>query len=228
MFPWDGVIPQQDLAAFRRAPDPIEGPPRAGSRPALLIVDMTRMFVDAAYPSGCAAGAAAVAANVELLQCARQNRLQVFFTRAYASPEHNPTDAERGLWKHGPLGGSGLPPGDVIVDALAPLPNETVINKGSKPSAFFGTQLLSMLIALRVDTLIVTGISTSGCVRATVLDGFQYNLHMIVPHEATADRSAISHKVSLFDLHMKYASVTTLGSTMAYIRSVADPGAAGR
>ena len=217
MFPWDDIITADTLAAFRRPPEAMDAPLRFGTRPALLIVDMTRMFVDDAYPSGCPDTSGAVMANLSLLACARENGVPVFFTKAYADPLHAPTSAEQGLWKHGPLDVPGLPPGDSIIEELEPLASETIITKGSKPSAFFGTTLMPMLTALRVDTVIVTGISTSGCVRATALDAFQNNLHAIVPHEATADRSAISHKVNLFDLHMKYASVRNLGPVLDFL-----------
>jgi len=217
MFPWDGLIPEGDLAAFRALPAPLDAAPRAGDRPALIMVDMTRMFVDARYPSGCRTGPGAVEAARRILERARARGAPVFFTKSYADPEHEPTPAERGLWKHGSLAVPGLPPGDVIVDALAPRAGETIITKGSKPSAFFGTSLIAMLIAAGIDTLIVTGISTSGCVRATVLDAFQYNLYVVVAFEATADRSSVSHRVSLFDMHMKYASVTSSAAVVDYL-----------
>ncbi len=222
MFPWDDVITPKTLAAFRRPPEPMDAPLTSGNRPALIVIDMTRMFVDADYPSGCSGTDNAVKANATLLQSARDNGVPVFFTKAYADPLHVPTSAEQGLWKHGSLDVPGLPPGDCIVEQLTPLASETIVTKGSKPSAFFGTTLMAMLTALRVDTVIVTGISTSGCVRATALDGFQNNLHVIVPHEATADRSAISHKVSLFDLHMKYASVRDLAPVLAFLDRTAS------
>jgi maleamate amidohydrolase len=95
-----------------------------------------------------------------------------------------------------------------------------VINKGSKPSGFFGTPLASYLVHAGVDTVIVTGMTTSGCVRATVLDAFQNNFHVIIPHECSADRSQISHKVNLFDMHMKYADVISLEETVEYLDSV--------
>lgn len=217
MFPWDELISEDDLAAFRAVPAPLDVAPRAGRRPALLLVDMTRMFVDANYPSGCRTGPAAVEAARQILERARARDVPVFFTKGYADPEHAPTPAERGLWKHGSLAVPGLAPGDVIVDTLAPRACETVIAKGSKPSAFFGTSLIAMLIACGIDTVIVTGISTSGCVRATVLDAFQYNLYVIVAFEATADRSNVSHRVSLFDMHMKYASVSSTAAVLAYL-----------
>ena len=225
MFPWDDAIPSDDLAAFRRPPEFMDAEPIAGDAPALVIVDMTRMFVHSDYPSGCPGTADAVEANMRLLKVAREQGLPVFFTKAYADLLHEPTLAEQGLWKHGSLQVEGLPPGDVIIEELAPLPHETIVYKGSKPSALFGTSLMAMLTALKVDTVVVTGISTSGCVRATALDAFQHNLHVVIPHEATADRSQISHKVNLFDLHMKYASVRSTAKVCDYLKSVERPNA---
>lgn len=221
-MPWASVVPQEDLAALGAAFDAPDRPLSAGDRPALLVVDMTREFVDSAYPTGFGAtGWPAAKAIQSLLAVARARSVPVFFTKNYPDPRHRPTAAERGRWKTKTRGGDALaddvPPGDCIVDVLEPLPGEIVIDKKHKPSAFFGTPLASYLVHCRCDTVIVTGMVTSGCVRATVLDAFQYNFHCIVPYECTADRSQISHKVSLFDLHMKYADVTTLDETISYL-----------
>ncbi len=86
----------------------------------------------------------------------------------------------------------------------------------SKPSAFFGTPLASMLTYLGVDTLVVTGMVTSGCVRATVVDAFSHNYRVVVPIECVADRSATSHQVNLFDMDMKYADVLPLADVLAH------------
>ena len=220
MFPWDDVMPAADLAAFRRPPEAMDAPPIAGKRPALIIVDMTRMFVNEAYPSGCPNTRGTVEANRVLLKSARARKIPVFFTKSYADPLHEPTSAERGLWKHGPLGVEGLPPGDVIVEELAPLADETIVTKGSKPSAFFGTSLMAMLTALRVDTAIVTGISTSGCVRATAVDSCQSGFRPVVVREAVGDRSQAAHDQSLFDLDAKYADVMGLDDVLAYLETV--------
>lgn len=218
--PWSDVIPEEDLAAFHGGASTIERPLDVGSRPALVIVDMTRAFVDSAYSTGWSpTGLPAVAANKALLDAARAASVPVFFTKSFDDPQHTPSPAERGRWKpsQGTKFDPSLPPGDVIVDELTPREGETVINKQLKPSAFSGTQLSSLLVFLGVDTVLVTGMTTSGCVRATVLDAFQSNLRVVVPHEACADRSQISHKVSLFDLHMKYADVVSLDSAVNYL-----------
>lgn len=221
--PWDGVVPAEDLDAFVGGAGRANRALSAGSVPALVVVDMTRAFVDSRYPTGFSrTGAPAVAHNVVLLAAARAARVPVFFTKAYATEDHNPTAAERLGWKQTREGrvfefAPGLPPGDVIVDELAPLPGETVVCKGGRPSAFFGTALASYLIHAGCDTVIVSGMTTSGCVRATVLDAFQFNFACVVPYECTADRSQVSHAVSLFDLHMKYADVVSLDETLAYL-----------
>jgi nicotinamidase-related amidase len=87
-----------------------------------------------------------------------------------------------------------------------------------KPSVFFGTQLESMLTYDGVDTLVVTGMTTSGCVRATVVDAFSYNYRVLIPQECVADRSQISHEISLFDMNMKYTDVTTLEETVELLQ----------
>ena len=227
-YPWSDVIPEADIAAFYGGASTIDRPLDVGVRPALLIVDMTRAFVDSAYSTGWSpTGGPAVASNRALLDAARQGAVPVFLTKGFEDPSHSPSPAERGRWKasQGTRNDPSLPPGDVIVDELTPRAGETVVCKQLKPSAFSGTQLSSLLFFLQVDTLIVTGMTTSGCVRATVLDAFQLNLRVIVPHEACADRSQISHKVSLFDMHMKYADVVSLDAAIDYLAcvSVARP-----
>lgn len=222
--PWDGIIPEADVLSFRKDSEFVDRPISAGTRPALVIVDMTRAFVDSAYPTGWSeTGYPAAEANRKLLDAARETGIPVYFTKAYPYADYLATPAQRGMWKMGKRQAAdpSLPPGDVIVDILTPRPGETVIDKGSKPSGFFGTPLPSLLIYEKVDTVIVTGMTTSGCVRATVTDAFQYNYNVIVPHECSADRSQVSHAVSLFDLHMKYADVVSTDATIEYLASVA-------
>jgi maleamate amidohydrolase len=219
-FPWDGVIPDADIASFAGGHGTIERPLRVGERPALLIVDMTYNFVDSRYPTGWSpTGEPAVAANAQLLRHARMSGTPVIFSKMFEDPEHEATAGEGGRWKPSQSAAADptLPPGDVIVPDLDPQRGELVLAKGFKPSAFFGTTLASWLIYEHVDTLIITGMSTSGCVRATALDAFQYNFHVVVPHEACADRSQISHQVTLFDLHMKYADVAPVRQVCDYL-----------
>lgn len=222
--PWSDVIPKDDLNSFGRAFDPEFRPMTAGIHPVVIVVDLTREFVDDAYPTGWGAtGWPAVKANATLLEGARAAGLPIFFTKAYENPEHQPKPAERGPWKSNvvrPERAPSTPPGDVIVDDLTPLDSEIVIYKAGRPSGFAGTRLASLMIYAGADTAIVTGMTTSGCVRATVLDAFMSNFNVIVPFECVADRSQISHKVSLFDMHMKYADVVSLEETLDYVMNL--------
>jgi len=225
--PWDGVIPAEDIEAFGPAFELQYRPMSAGTRPAVIVVDMTREFVDSTYPTGFSpTGVPAVAAIAALLEVARNANLPIFYTKSFADPNYKPRPAELGRWKMlaNPAGAArpeSLPPGDVIVDELAPQPEDIVFNKGFRPSAFNSTQLGPCMVHAECDTAIVTGMTTSGCVRATLLDAFQSGFHCILPFECVADRSQLSHKVNLFDMHMKYADVISLDETIDYIEKLA-------
>jgi nicotinamidase-related amidase len=190
---------------------------------------MVRECVDDAYPIGCSrAGIPAVQATERLLWAARELGVPVFFTKDWPDPEFQMTAAEHGLWKGSGEGADqGLPPGDVIVESLTPRPGEVVIHKGSKPSGFFGTPLASYLTFHGVDTTIITGMLTSVCVRATAVDAFQHNYRVVIPYECVADPCQISHRVSLFDLHMKHADVVSLAETLEYLDRVVSSGQSG-
>jgi maleamate amidohydrolase len=222
-YPWDGAIPDDDLERYRASGyGTHERPIDAGLQPCVVVVDMTREFVDSRYPTGYGeTGWPAVEAITRLLEAARELSLPVFFTKGYEAGQV-PTPSQRGRWKttgRRPPDPS-LPPGDVIVDELAPRPGEVVIHKHHKPSGFFGTELASLLVYEGVDTVVVTGMTTSGCVRATAVDAFSYNFDVVIPHECVADRSQISHKVNLLDLHMKYADVASLDAVIDYLQQV--------
>jgi nicotinamidase-related amidase len=188
-----------------------------GARAAVLVVDMTRAFTEDRFPLGCtAAGVPCAAAIRTLLEAVRPLGVPVLYTRydAFAA------DAQWGRWLDK---GTGAEPDSLmrgpeaheIADAVKPAAADIVITK-SKPSAFFGTPLASMLTYLGVDTVVVTGMVTSGCVRATVIDAFSHNYRVIVPLECVADRSATSHQVNLFDIDMKYADVLPLTEVLAH------------
>jgi nicotinamidase-related amidase len=108
-----------------------------------------------------------------------------------------------------------------IVEQAAPLPGEVVLKKNS-PSAFFGTPLAAHLIGEGIDTLLVCGESASGCVRATVVDGCSYRLHMIVVEECVYERHEASLAMSLFDMDQKYGDVISLSAALDWLKGDTD------
>jgi nicotinamidase-related amidase len=106
-----------------------------------------------------------------------------------------------------------------FVEQIAPKPGDILLPK-RHASAFFGTPMASYLIDLGIDTLIVVGCTTSGCVRATVADGFSYNFRVVVPVECVYDRSQTAHAVNLFDMHYKYADVLPLDEVLEFVSTL--------
>ena len=111
--------------------------------------------------------------------------------------------------------------GNEVVEQIRPEPQDIYFVK-DKPSAFHGTHLLDYLIYLGADTVVTTGTTTSGCVRASAVDAAQYNYRSIVPEECVWDRSMISHKVNLLDIQMKYGDVKKTAEVIAYFESLPD------
>jgi maleamate amidohydrolase len=174
-----------------------------GDRPALLIVDMIKGFTDPVCPLGCDCPDV-VAANATLLDEFRRRGLPVFFTTVVY---HNHEQARVFRARIEAL--NVLTPDSdwVKVDErLAPLPGEPLLEK-QWASAFHKTDLDAQLRELGVDSLVVTGLTTSGCVRASVVDGLQYDYRVVVPEEAVGDRNSQAHEANLFDMHAKYADV---------------------
>lgn len=207
---WDDVIPDSDKRMFTKAG--MGGTLGFGEKPAVVVVDMTYGFADSRYPLGASEmGVPTAGAIRRLLEGARSKQLPIFFT----TPTDRVSPAQKGHWKMNPNLPSepGLPGPNEILEELGPMEGEVVIRK-LRPSAFFGTSLVDMLIFHKVDTLVVTGMTTSGCVRATVVDAFSYNFRVVVPQECSGDRAVVSHKVSLFDMHMKYADVVPLEAVL--------------
>ena len=189
-----------------------------GERPAVVVIDYYKAFTDEKSPYG-SNYKAQLQETHRILTAARKARIPVFFTVAGFKPDS--PDANR-LWmmKQPPMG-EFFAPGSPWVEVdpiLERQPDEPVIIK-KYASAFFGTDLLSRLNAARVDTVILTGCVTSGCVRATAVDGISYEFRVIVVEEAVGDRSELSHQVSLADMDAKYADVVSLDSVLEYLAS---------
>lgn len=207
-----------------------------GRSPAVLVVDVTYGFTGDApepimqgierYPTHCGEQAwPAMEAMNLLLDEARRGKVPVFYSR----PEYLPDGSDLGSWSWKLADVSSAMAVDrranEITALVAPQAGDVVIAK-KKPSAFFGTPLVSLLLDRGVDQLLVVGCVTSGCVRATVLDAFSYNLRVAVVQEGTFDRVALSHEMALFEMDAKYADVVPLQPTLAYLRGLAQTGGA--
>ena len=188
-----------------------------GALPAVLVVDFSCGFTD----PECALGSdmtEAVEATKRLLDRARAKGLPVVFTTIGYGPSLN----DGGLWlqKIPSLGDLQVGGRWVEIDPrLEPREDETIVLKKGA-SAFFGTNLPSILISQGVDSVILCGATTSGCVRATAIDLLQYGYPTLVPRECVADRAQAPHEANLFDIQAKYADVVSLDEVLDYVESV--------
>lgn len=189
-----------------------------GLRPAVLVVDMIQAFTDPEAMLGSNLDAQ-IQATQQLLSSARQAGLPII----YSSVSYDEADfKDAGIWALKQKGVMTLRAGTPAV-ALDPrlerLPGEGWLVK-KYASCFFGTDLASRLISRSVDTLILAGCTTSGCVRASAVDALQAGFRPMVVRECVGDRSAAAHEQSLFDLQAKYADVVGLSQTMTYFQSL--------
>ena len=227
---WDSFITAADRAVYEASG--YGARTGFGSRPAVLVVDVNYAFTGErdmpilesieTWRNSCgAAGWAAIPPTQRLLAAARNRHIPVFFSTGI---DARPDGFDRGGWAHKnnriredlPAGRPQTTArGNDIVREIAPQPHEILIEK-IKPSAFHGTPLLGYLVDLGVDTLIVTGTTTSGCVRASVLDAFSQNYKITIVEECTFDRFESSHAINLFDMQAKYCVVLPLAEVTAY------------
>lgn len=188
-----------------------------GTRPALIVIDLIGAFTDPGLPLGAPLGDV-LRETGRLLAAAREAAAPVFFT-SVAYEDRDLRDA--GVWAAKMSGLMTLRAGTPEVDVdprLGRLPAEPLIFK-KYASAFFGTDLLSRLNTLRVDTLVISGCTTSGCVRATAVDAVQNGLRPMVARQAVGDRAVAAHEQSLFDLQAKYADVVTVDEVLDQLRT---------
>ncbi len=189
-----------------------------GERPALVVVDFVRGFTDPSMPLGAPLDKELEATSSVLAE-ARRAGIPIFYT-AVVYEEQEFRDA--GTWALKQTGLRTLRAGTPAVELdprLERRANEAIIVK-KYASAFFGTDLIARLNARRVDTLLVAGCTTSGCVRATVVDALQFGLRPIVIREAVGDRAEPAHRQSLFDMEQKYADVVGLQEALDYLRTL--------
>lgn len=188
-----------------------------GESPAVLVVDFSCGFTD----PECAMGSdltEEVWATKHLLDVARAADLPVIFTTMGFEP--NLKDGS--LWLKKAPGLSELRLGERWVEIdprLERRENETVVLKKGA-SAFFGTNLVSILVSRKIDTVLLCGATTSGCIRATAIDLLQYGFPTILPRECVGDRARAPHEANLFDIQAKYADVVSVSGAMAYLESL--------
>ena len=228
MRPWSGIISEDEIQRYEAA-----GFGRAGGigkRPALLIIDVQYRTVGRQrkpyweaikeYPTSCGdAGWRAIAHIRPLLAEFRRLGLPVLYP--HVAPKNTDTDGGR-LAAKVPSIMSIDENGYAFVEEVAPERGNVLLPK-KHPSAFFGTPLVSHLIDLGTDTLFVTGCTTSGCVRSSVVDAFAYNFKVVVPEECVYDRSATSHAVNLWDMNAKYADVMPVADAIARLSAAMAP-----
>ena len=219
---WDDLLSEEDRQVIAgRSPRKQFG---FGERPALLVIDNYLGAIGEdrpipeqldKYPGACGPYAwAAIRHTRKLLPRAREAGIPVIYSRHVYRAIHGlprATDPTFGF--------SELSPLSQIIPEIAMQPGDLLIEK-QRPSVFFQTGLIYILLNKKVDSLIIVGNSTSGCVRATVIDGAGYEFKVSVIEECVFDRIQMSHKASLFDLQFKYCDVVSLDQTMDYLETV--------
>jgi len=221
---WDDVIPESDKEIYRRSG--YSGAPATyGKKSALVIIDVTYDFVgdkpepilksQDRYPLSCGEkGWEAIYQMASLLSIAREKKLPIVYSVAEKSipVEWSKRNCRRDDIRKNKSGNE-------IVKEIAPREGDIVIRKLG-PSIFLSTPLINVLTPLKVDTLLVCGGVTSGCVRASVVDAASYGFNVNVIEECTFDRGEVSHKVNLFDMNAKYASVVSAAEVKDYLNKL--------
>ncbi len=211
--PWDGIVPESELEVYRKAG--IGGRGGIGKRAALLVIDVQYRSMGETpkpilesmqeYGTSCGeAGWRAIPGIALLIAEFRKRDLPVIYPYVAPKNQHHEgafTAKMPGLLKV-PLRGYDF------VKEIAPLPGDLQLPK-NQASAFFGTPLVSHLVNMGVDSVVISGCTTSGCVRGSAVDANAYNYKVVVAEDAVYDRSPTSHAVNLFDIAHKYADVVT-------------------
>jgi nicotinamidase-related amidase len=222
---WDRFITERDRQVFTRS----GYGKRAGFgvRPAVLVIDVTHQFIGdrpepilesiVRWPQSSGEDGWRAVANIKaLLAEARGAKVPVFYTTPLAGPR-----GARGAEKSGRRSElDDRADRNTIPSDIAPGEGDLVIRK-ERPSAFFGTPLVTYLTERGVDSVFITGGTTSGCVRASVIDAFSYGYKVAVVEECLFDRGEASHAMNLFDMQQKYADVVLINDAVAQLRSLA-------
>lgn len=220
--PWDGIIPAEEQAIYRQGGWGMPG--GIGARPALLIIDVQYRTMGERplpiqeavrqMPTSCGEyGWRAVPNIAKLLAVFREIGAPVLYPHVAVKGRQ-----DRGQFETKVPGVMNVPlKAYEFVAEVAPGRDDILVAK-AHASAFHGTGLLSYLVGLGVDTVVLTGCTTSGCVRASAVDACQLNYKVVVPEDAVYDRSQTSHAVNLFDMASKYADVLTTEELAARLR----------
>jgi maleamate amidohydrolase len=221
---WREMIPQEDLALYRAAG--YGGRTALGEALAVLVIDVTYGFAGPerapveksvqTHPNSCGVAAwDAVDALVPLLAAARTADVPVFYTVDVAASQ----DAAGNVWAHKQTRLEGRPSGENdIIAEVAPRAGEAEVVK-TRPTAFFGTDLADRLRALGITGLLVAGGTTSGCVRASVVDAFSHGFAVAVVEDCVFDRAYLTHSLNLFDLDQKYANVISRDDAIVLVQN---------
>ncbi len=193
-----------------------------GRSPALLCIDLVEAYLAPASPLFAGVESTRLAA-IRLLEAARQRGVPIVHTNV----EYQPGGRNGGVFYRklpalACFERGRHPEWARFARGLEPIAGETVITK-QYASAFFGTSLASTLTSLKVDTVMIAGLSTSGCVRASAVDCCQYGFIPLVVRDAVGDRAPGPHEANLFDLQAKYAEVVTLDAALLYLRQYEPP-----
>lgn len=183
-----------------------------GSAPAILAIDFLRAYTTEGAPLYAPAVVEAARHAVSLLAIARGRGIPVIHTRVL----YHPTYLDGGLFVKKVPALRAMVEGEPLAEFIpevAPEPGELVLVK-NYASAFFGTSLAATLTAMRIDTLVLIGCSTSGCIRATAIDGLQHGYRVVVPRECVGDRHPAPHEANLFDINAKYGDVLSLDEVL--------------
>lgn len=213
------VVPEEDVSYFEKSGHGTRV--GWGENPAVVVIDMTEEFTSGDYDVGRSdTGSRAVVAMSDVVDAAREVNVPIIYTKpetttpaGYPGATKRPRDEDSREQRSR---------GNEINPELAPAEDDVVLDK-PRASGFFDTHLANLLHYYGVDTLVVGGMTTSGCVRATIVDAHSSNFRTIVPQEGTADRSVISHEVSLFDIDMKYGDVTSTDDVVDRLRTLETP-----
>jgi nicotinamidase-related amidase len=187
-----------------------------GDNPALIVIDMAYGWTDPAYAGGSARLDPAIAAIRQLLPAARERGIPIIYT---TSP-YQEKPAFKSAADYSPNFRRWDPRACEIDDRVRPAPGEYIVYK-EYASAFAGTPLVGHLLANKIDTLLITGCSTSACVRATATDAKTYHLRPIIIREAVQDRVEVAHEWTLFDIQARFADVVRLEESLSYLKNKA-------